>query len=288
MIDIVQYLAIGLFVHIVILVIIYSKKFLRWPDGILVAAIISFIIYCSGLIFWLILFLFFIPSSLLTKSNVKRKKNDIIAEKSSQRDGYQVLSNSFGLLFFALLQLIFVGINTNPQIDFLVAGTVFIASASSDTWSTEIGTLNKKDPRFILNLRKQVPKGTSGGISIIGTLGGFLGSLVISFCLFILLFLSKQISNILFLLDILLFSTLMGFLGQIIDSFLGATLQKKYYCPVCELIVEEPKHQSCNTENLQKMKNFTFLNNNTVNISANTIVMILAYVLIIITHFKPI
>ena len=111
--------------------------------------------------------------------------------------------------------------------------------------------------------------------------------MTISLSLILILFLSIPSIKFNVLLIVLISITIIGFIGQIIDSLLGALLQNKYYCPRCNLVVEEPKHQVCQSENLQKTKKYTFLNNNTVNITANTVVMFVMFVLVIITNFNP-
>ncbi|MDD3806471.1 MAG: DUF92 domain-containing protein [Candidatus Marinimicrobia bacterium] len=55
-----------------------------------------------------------------------------------------------------------------------------IAAANADTWATELGTFSSRSPRSILTFKK-VPMGTSGGISFIGTLGAFMGSISVVF-----------------------------------------------------------------------------------------------------------
>ena len=53
-----------------------------------------------------------------------------------------------------------------------------VSAANSDTWATEIGKLSKKKPVSIINF-KITEAGYSGGITAIGTLGSFLGSITI-------------------------------------------------------------------------------------------------------------
>lgn len=64
--------------------------------------------------------------------------------------------------------LLFVGIIAN------------YAAVAADTFSSELGILSKGEPRLITswNLRK-VPRGTNGGVSLVGLLAGVFGSIVI-------------------------------------------------------------------------------------------------------------
>jgi uncharacterized membrane protein len=52
---------------------------------------------------------------------------------------------------------------------------------AADTFSSELGILSARKPRLVTswNLR-QVPPGTNGGVTIMGTLAGFVGALTIA------------------------------------------------------------------------------------------------------------
>ena len=54
------------------------------------------------------------------------------------------------------------------------------AAVAADTFSSELGILSTSKPRLLTswNLR-QVPPGTNGGVTLVGTLAGFAGALVI-------------------------------------------------------------------------------------------------------------
>lgn len=62
------------------------------------------------------------------------------------------------------------------------------AAVAADTFSSELGILSKSKPRLLTswNLR-EVPPGTNGGISLVGTLAGFLGAFIIALTSVILL-----------------------------------------------------------------------------------------------------
>ena len=50
-----------------------------------------------------------------------------------------------------------------------------LAAVNADTWSTELGVLSSGRPRLITSL-KPVEKGTSGGVSLVGTLAALAGA----------------------------------------------------------------------------------------------------------------
>ena len=55
------------------------------------------------------------------------------------------------------------------------------AAVAADTFSSELGILSKTKPRLLtsLNLR-EVPPGTNGGVTLVGTGAGFAGALIIA------------------------------------------------------------------------------------------------------------
>ena len=62
------------------------------------------------------------------------------------------------------------------------------AAVAADTFSSELGILAKNSPRLLTswNLR-EVPPGTNGGITLLGTMAGFLGAFMIALTSTILL-----------------------------------------------------------------------------------------------------
>lgn len=89
-----------------------------------------------------------------------------------------------------------------------------LATANADTWATEIGGRSPTEPRLITTWRR-VPAGTDGGMTLVGTLGGFAGA--------------AFIAGVSYLVGNRAFMTLTaaGGFGMLLDSLLGATLQGK-------------------------------------------------------------
>ena len=65
-----------------------------------------------------------------------------------------------------------------PSLPLMAFGLGTLAAATADTWATEVGTLAGGTPRSIRTLRP-VPAGTSGGVSVVGTLASVLGALLL-------------------------------------------------------------------------------------------------------------
>ncbi len=116
---------------------------------------------------------FFVLSSLLSKLGRRRKAEAAKGDaKGSRRDAGQVYANG-GVAWALLVGWVFV------PADALYWGTVgAFAAAAADTWGTEIGTLVGGPTRLVWSGRR-VPSGTSGGVSVAGTLGALAGAGVV-------------------------------------------------------------------------------------------------------------
>lgn len=155
---------------------------------------------------------FFVLSTLATSYKKKEKRYLDEAEHPQKRDARQVLANG-GLP--ALL-----GILATAMPDNTLLATVFMAaafaSATADTLSSELGTVYGKRFYNILTFKPD-EKGRDGVISLEGTLIGIAGSAAIA-CVYSFTFgWNGTFLNIL----------IAGTIGNIADSVLGATLERK-------------------------------------------------------------
>ena len=241
-------LIIGIFTAAVVAYSSYKMKFLD-RGGSLLSFIMGSILF--GLGSWqytLPILVFFISSSGLSKIGKNRKQVvEKFYQKSSQRDFYQVLANG------GVPVTIFIVILLSGQSHLYALYLVSIAAATADTWATELGIFSRKDPFLITDLRSVKP-GTSGAISIPGSLASIAASILIACSGFLFIYFSW---------DNFFIITLCGFSGSIIDSFLGATMQGQYECNLCKKRTENDKH--CNiSANLIRGKKW--LDNDIVNI----------------------
>jgi uncharacterized membrane protein len=99
--------------------------------------------------------------------------------------------------------------------------------ACGDTWASEIGILSKSRPRLVTSccLRPVAP-GTNGGISVLGTVASAGGGLFIGLVAASIGFLTGVEPAWILLAAV---GTVSGFLGSMIDSVLGATLQETVF-----------------------------------------------------------
>ena len=219
-------------------------------DGAIAAFIVGLLIYLGfsyqGLF---LLGCFFCSSSFFSKYQNKRKRiaADIL-EKGEQRDIIQVFANGGVPAFLGFIY----SFGFISQQTALVCFCISLAAANADTWASEIGTMSKKEPRLLLTMKK-VPRGTSGAVSILGTTAAIGGALFIAF-----------ISYLLFSLSLVwvVYIALFGFLGNLLDTIIGQTVQVKYKCTYCGKITEKQNH--CNFKGV-KISKYSFLNNDAVN-----------------------
>lgn len=226
----------------------YTARTLQ-ASGALAAFLLAVVIFGIGGWAWTIpIFTFFLLSSLLSKWRQTRKVSfESMFEKSGNRDAAQVAAN--GSLIGALALLWHA---TGDDRLYLLA-LVAAATVTADTWGTEIGVLARRRPRSILT-GKSIAPGTSGGISLSGTLGGFAGAAVVTLtALPFVALTSRQ-----FILIVLA-----GAFGSIIDSILGATVQAQFRCQRCGMETEKPMHCGVPSE---KTRGIPWLRNDAVNL----------------------
>jgi len=228
-------------------------------SGAFGAAITGSLIFGLGGLPWgALLLTFFITSSVLSKTF--RSQKEAISEKfskGSQRDWMQVSANG-GL--GALLALVSIIFTDQHWIWFAYAGAM--AAVNADTWATELGILNPQFPRLITS-GKVVEPGTSGGISLYGTLSTLAGAALVGLVGSAFPLQGEPWS-------LMLSATLGGVCGSLFDSLLGATVQAIYYCPRCDKETERHPHHSCGTAT-QQVRGWGWLNNDLVNFLASVV-----------------
>jgi uncharacterized protein (TIGR00297 family) len=160
---------------------------------------------------------FFVLGNLVTRYRFKKKEKEGVAE------GIRTFRNVFGNGGAATIYVIlYYLISDNPiSIVLLFAFIAAMAAATADTFATEIGQAHEMKPRLITNF-KRVDVGTSGAVSLLGTIGALAGAAILSSVPIILSLFSDFDRLLIFIIP-----TISGFIGCNIDSLLGATVEKK-------------------------------------------------------------
>jgi len=248
-------------------------------SGAIAATLLGAAFFGLGGLGWAALLLaFFISSSLLSRLFKRRKQAlDEKFSKGAERDAAQVLANGGVAGLFAIAHAFFPNAHW-PWIGCAAA----LAAANADTWATELGVLNPGRPVLITSFRP-VERGTSGGISLVGTLAALGGSALVAL-IGVLFWQSRAglrpdwlASDPALLLAIAPVSvglkssllnfvilTVCGLLGSLVDSLLGAVAQAIYYCPACAKETERHPLHTCGART-RLARGLAWLDNDWVN-----------------------
>jgi uncharacterized protein (TIGR00297 family) len=202
----------------------------------------------AGWSWGILLVVFFTLTSAVSAYGAERKRaltRDVI-EKDATRDAVQVLSNG-GVFGLAAALWVATG---DPL--WIAAGAGALAAAAADSWATEIGVALGGAPRSIISGRRVAP-GTSGGVTVAGSLGALAGAAVVA--------------GTMLIIDWPLFAVPAAFLagvsGMTLDSVLGATLQAHRLCPACGTETERRVHR-CGART-QLIRGTAWMDNDAVN-----------------------
>lgn len=257
----------GFFLAAIVAYLAYRAHSLD-QSGAFAALLVGTIIFGLGGWSWaVLLLLFFLTSSGLSRAFKTRKQG--LSEKFSkgnERDAGQVFGNGGLATIFAALHAFYPG-SMLPWIGFAAS----LAAVNADTWATELGVLNPTPPRMITDLRKLVEKGTSGGVSLWGTSASLLGASVIALPA-VWLFPGGLGIGHFFLI------AAAGLAGSLFDSFLGATVQAMYYCPTDKKETEKHPLHTCGTATIH-IRGWEWLNNDWVNFACSAFGVIIALLL---------
>ncbi|HEY0971691.1 MAG TPA: DUF92 domain-containing protein [Gemmatimonadales bacterium] len=181
----------------------------------------------AGWSWGVLLVVFFVASTLISRPGaaVRAARTSQVVAKGGERDAVQVLANG-GLFAVAALGAIVL-----PHPLWGAAALGALAAATSDTWATEVGTLARGRPRSVVTWRP-VPHGTSGGVTVQGTLASLVGA---AFVPGVALVLGWEPWAA-------LAGAVGGFAGATADSLLGGTLQARRWCERCSMATERNVH----------------------------------------------
>ena len=256
----------GLLVMIVVGALAYKLQFVD-ISGLISAFVVGFTIwYTGGAVSFIIILFFFLSAGLATKMKYKEKaKQDFAQEGKGKRSWINVLGSGIIPMIFSIAAYM---TGLSPALaaagwPFLLFGGYVgaVATTTADTLASEIGVFSKSKPRLITNLRRKVPRGTIGAVSLLGEgaalfAGLFIGILVLIFALLIpgmvpAITTSEQ------LIVIVPLSMLTAFIGCNLDSLFGAVLQNRFVCEICGAITDKEFHCNYETKYVGGFKSFS-------------------------------
>ncbi len=182
-------------------------------SGLFSGALMGILLIVFADVRWfLIMLTFFILGAGTTKFRFDKKKALGVAESHGGVRGY---FNVFANGIVSLCGAILFGITKDPLFIALFLGSV--ACATSDTLASEVGVVGKT-PRLITTFR-EVPRGTNGGVTLIGELAAISGAVIIAVVAYML-----GVAD----LTLVAVTILSGFFGTNIDSLIGALYENKH------------------------------------------------------------
>jgi uncharacterized protein (TIGR00297 family) len=153
----------------------------------------------------------FLMTWVSTRLGYRRKLALGLAERREGRNAWQVMAN---LAAPALCSVVFSA--TGNRL-WMVAAVGAMAEAATDTVASEIGQCRGSDARLITTWER-VPAGIDGGITLSGSIAGMAAGLVIAAV--------TTVGGMLPQAQLWI-PVVAGFAGMLIDSLLGATLQRR-------------------------------------------------------------
>jgi uncharacterized protein (TIGR00297 family) len=196
---------------------------------------------------------FFVPSSLISRF---ARTFPGIDPKGNCRDHRQVYANGGVAALCAILGL------RHPSLALWLA-TASLAAAAADTWATSLGSWSGVPPRLLWSGRAVAP-GTSGGITLLGSMGALAGAALVA-----------GVGALVARLPVLFpVGTLIGFLGMLVDSILGGRVQGRFFCPSCEQPSEWRRHR-CGTATIG-LGGIRWLDNDLVNLLTTALAAVMA------------
>jgi uncharacterized protein (TIGR00297 family) len=184
-------------------------------DGALAGSLVSLTFYItSGPQGFAILVLVFVLTALSSRIGASRKRELQLADPRTARSAGQVLANLWVAGIMLLLDCI---VSQKVALAFSAAGFAALAEAAADTVASEIGEAFARSPRMILGFARVAP-GTDGAISLPGTLAGLAAAALVAGATYALSMFSVELA---------IRIAIIGFLGMLLDSLLGALFQRR-------------------------------------------------------------
>ncbi|MCH8022278.1 MAG: DUF92 domain-containing protein [Thaumarchaeota archaeon] len=237
---------------VIVILLSYLALRLRTLNGkgAIATVAIGIAVLIGGNLSWFILVLtFFVLAAIFTRFRYSIKAQlGFAQDKGGARGWPNVVANGGIVGILGVLEFV-----SNEPI-FVAAFLGAMATAMADTLATELGLLSKKSPRYVFNLRKKVIPGTSGGITLVGTVSSFVFATIIGIVAYSVGLLQIGIAQVLFI------AIVAGVAGTFVDSMLGASIQGLYFS------TDKKRFTEIRLPDSKLVKGFRWIDNNVVNV----------------------
>ncbi|KAI9220256.1 integral membrane protein DUF92-domain-containing protein [Blastocladiella britannica] len=228
-------------------------------------------------IFGVVLVAFYQSGSMITKwGKAEKKQIEDDYHEEGRRNAWQVLCNGgLGTVLAAAHATWAFGNGSNDAV-LSAAYLGFYACCAGDTFASEIGTAfaSRSGWPYLITSGKRIPPGTNGGLTVIGTLASAAGGALVAVAAIATRALAESESTSWFrdqsALSLVVVGAGCGFLGSMIDSLLGATVQATYQDTERGCIVKRPGPGT------RLVSGRALLNNDAVNFAAGALTALLA------------
>lgn len=222
-------------------------------SGALAAVMTGTVAAAAGWSWAILLVLYFVSSTLLSRFGRRRKfdRTAGVVEKPGARDAWQVLSNGLAFTIAAIAAIAY----PHPLGLLEAAAAGSLAASAADTWATEIGTLVGQEPRSIIGART-LRVGQSGGVTWAGSLASVAGALFVGLFATAVGWPPQMLAAV----------VTGGLAGSLVDSVLGAVVQRRSWCDACGAPTEMRVH-TCGSRT-RHAEGLSFMGNDLVNFLA--------------------
>ncbi|EKM56171.1 uncharacterized protein PHACADRAFT_257248 [Phanerochaete carnosa HHB-10118-sp] len=160
-----------------------------------------------------------------------------------------------------------------PQSAHLSRALLFVtlghfACCLGDTLASELGILSRAPPRLITTF-KPVPPGTNGGMSTTGTLASLAGGIIMGLTMSATLLLESSACRREWpavLLSLVGWGAFGGVFGSLLDSLMGATVQRTRYSSITKRILTDESSEPASNADVKVISGLNLLSNNQVNL----------------------
>ncbi|MFW9891283.1 MAG: DUF92 domain-containing protein [Candidatus Thorarchaeota archaeon] len=256
----------GLLVMTIVGALAYKLNFVD-ISGLISAFVVGFTIwYTGGVVSFIIILFFFMSAGIATKMKYKEKaKQNLAQEGKGKRSWKNVFGSGIIPMMFSIGMYL---TSLSPELNaaswpFLMFGGYIgaVATTSADTLASEIGVFSKSKPRLITNLRRKVPRGTIGAVSLLGEGAALFAGFFIGVLALIIALLAPSLVPAVTTTDQLIvlvpLSMLTAFIGCNLDSVFGAVLQNRFVCEICGAVTDKEFHCNYETKYVGGFKSFT-------------------------------